>query len=195
MTNGTGPKGGGRVNPKSLDRLEKTDRALELRRCGHTYREIARELRITLRQAHKLVTDAFKATQRHAKEQSDELVQIQSDRLEAMYKALAPKLEKGGEGLARAIEVGIKVLERQAKLHGLDQPAKQETTVTYHHLSDAELIDEARKLRLDVHLHPPQSVLLPGETDLPPALRAEVTGLLTGPTEPTSPTPLPEPPA
>lgn len=171
---------GGRVSPKSLERLERTERAVELRRRGFTYREIARELRVTLKAAHKLVTDAFKATQRHAREATEELKQLQDERLESMYRSLAARIEKGD---ARAIEVGIKLLERQSRLHGLDAPAKAETSVTFRHLSDAELLDEARRVKLDVRVLPGAGVLLPGEVSLPPLLEAEVVSLLSPPAD------------
>jgi hypothetical protein len=174
----SGPQG--RVTPETLETVEHTERAVKLRRDGYTYREIAKEMKITLREAHRLVTRAFRAVQRHAKEATEQYVELQVERLEAMYRALAPRMEKATEGQSRAIEVALKVLERQAKLLGLDAPAKTETKITYHHLSDAELLDEARKLKLDVHIHPPApTLLLPGETELPPAVESEVRGLLT----------------
>lgn len=173
-------KAHGNSDPTKLKRIQDTERALELRRQGYTFRQIGHEMKITHRAAHKLVTDAFKATQKYAKAQAEEMVQLHLERLEGTWKSLQGRIDKGE---SRAAEVGLKVLEREAKLLGLDAPAKQEVSVSYSHLSDAELLDEARRLQLDVHIHPPKQLLLPGEAALPPAVEVEVQGLLMPPKE------------
>ncbi len=73
-------------------------------------------------------------------------------------------MEKGD---SRSIEVALKVLERQAKLNGLDAPAKQEVKVSYAELTDDELLAEADRLKLYVDvkvLGVDTPLLLPGET-------------------------------
>lgn len=49
----------------------------------------------------------------------------QYERLEMLYLALLPQVEKGSP---RAIEVAIKLIERQAKLMGTDRPEKHEVS-------------------------------------------------------------------
>jgi hypothetical protein len=53
-------------------------------------------------------------------ETAKEVRQIHDARLEQMFQALVPAMEAENKGTPRAVEVGIKVLERQARLHGAD---------------------------------------------------------------------------
>lgn len=143
-----------------MTKLELTDAALDLRRRGFTFREISGELRVPLRRAHRLVKDALTEQAAKAAANAELLIQLQDARLEKMYKGLAGSAEGGN---ARSVEVALKLLERQAKLHGLDAPTKQEVKVAYAELSDQELLAEAERLKLRVELtqSPPQVPLLP----------------------------------
>lgn len=181
-----------RMSAKKIEILEKVDRVMDLRKKGFTYRMIQRELGISERAVVKYLQLGFKSLQEKSSAQTEELMLMQNARLEDMYRGLSGRIDKGE---SRAIEVGIKVLERQSRLFGLDAPAKQETLVTYQHLSDAELLDEAKKFQLDVHLHPPEQILLPGEQSLPLTLQGEVQRVFqpaevihVGPSDPESTT-------
>lgn len=146
---GKRPKGGGIASPEKLKKAELQEAALELRRKGYSYREIARELKVHVKVAHKVVTDAFKEQLAKMGETSEMLVKLQMERLEAMWQGLSTNAEGGN---ARAIEVALRLLERQAKLCGLDAPVKQEVKVSYSELSDEELLAEASRLKLKVNL-------------------------------------------
>lgn len=158
------PKGGGKASSQKLTKLQQTEVALDLRRRGYTFRQIAAEMKVTLRVAHRLVMDAFKQHAAQAAENSELLVRLQMERLEAMWRGLAPSAEAGN---SRSIEVALRLLERQAKLLGLDAPVKQEVKVSYAELSDEELLAEADRLKLRVDINPlPVSIPLlplPGE--------------------------------
>ena len=170
-----GPRG--RATPDSLTLAEKSARAVELRRLGHTYREIAREMGITQREAHRLVTKVFAETRKAAQENAAEYIQLHNERLEHLYRALVTR-HKDGYLDPRMVEVALKVLERQAKLNGLDAPVKQEVKVAYQGLTDDELLAEAHRQRLDVKVLGVSGPLLPGEQSLPPELEAEVVAML-----------------
>lgn len=147
------------------------DRALELRKKGMTTYEIATELKVTRQEAKRLVDDAFAEARRMLSISAEEAALVQNMRLEKMFASLQEKLDRGD---SRAIEVAIKVLERQSKLMGLDAPEKTETMITYANLSDTELLDEAKRLKIDVKNMGENNLLLPGETTLPEILEAEV---------------------
>jgi len=160
-----------KATKKIVDRTTKMDRALELRKKGMTTYEIAVELKVTRQEAKRLVDDAFAEARRMLSISAEEAALVQNMRLEKMFASLQEKLDRGD---SRAIEVAIKVLERQSKLMGLDAPEKTETMITYANLSDTELLDEAKRLKIDVKNLGENNLLLPGETTLPEILEAEV---------------------
>ncbi len=164
-------KSHGAMTPERLTQLERTTKAMELRRRGFSYLQIARELGITQKAVCSLINVAFRALQRYCKETTEQTVQLHNERLEAMYKALEPSMQSGH---ARSIEVGLKVLERQAKMLGLDAPEKQELKVAYTDHTDEELLREAERLKVDVRVLGIETSLipLPGEdpTTVPSAL-------------------------
>jgi hypothetical protein len=91
-------------------------RILELRVQGFSFDEIATQLDY---KSGKHVRAAYdRLMDKHERESVESLRQLQSERLEMAWHGLAPKIEQGRE---RAVEVGMKVLERQARLQGLDK--------------------------------------------------------------------------
>lgn len=161
----------GKVSEAALTQLSKIDQALELRRKGWTYRAIAAEMKITLKAAHRLVETAFKATQQSAREQSEELYQQQVARLEGCVKALTEQVDRGS---IKAVEALVKVLDRQAKLCGLDAPTKVEQKVSFMDYTDDELLREAERLRVPLPVDVKLLPLLPGETSVPDSMKAVV---------------------
>ena len=98
-------------------------RALELRKQGKQYSEIAAELGYASGSgAHAAVRGALKKT---LQEPADELRAIENARLDAMLAALWPAIERGD---AKAIAAGVKLSERRAKLNGLDKPDALDVT-------------------------------------------------------------------
>lgn len=168
-----GPKGKprGRIIPKTMTKLERQELAVQLRREGYTYREIARLIRTTDKVAYQLVSDAFKSQQLRTKEQVEQLTELHSQRLDWMFLKLKDRI---GSGDTRAIEVATKLLDRQAKLLGLDAPVKQQVNVRYEQLSDQELAEEAQRVRVLLPSLNASNLLLPGETALPAALEEEL---------------------
>lgn len=90
-------------------------RILELRTQGYSFDEIAQALDY---KSGKHVRAAYqRLMDKHEKESVESLRALQNERLEMAWRGLAPKIEQGRE---RAVEVGMKVLERQARLQGID---------------------------------------------------------------------------
>lgn len=78
----------------------------------------------------------------------EEYRKIEDERLDLMWTALIPRIQTGE---TRAIEQGIRLLERRAKLHGLDRPA--ELNVTVHEIDerDRELAELTREYMVKRH--------------------------------------------
>lgn len=170
----------GTASPKALTRESALDRALALRHQGTTYREITlilneglepHDKKWTQRSVHKMITDYLDKVASSNRESANHLIDLQHARLEGMYSALKRKIDSGD---ARSIEVGIRLLERQSKLHGLDAPVKQEVKVSHDDLTDPEVLALLDTLKAQVALVPPPPVagLLPGETAIPDAILA-----------------------
>lgn len=163
------------TSPESVARLERNERAIELRRQGKTYLEIGRELGISRMRAHQIITAEMTKRREKFQDKADSLIQMQLDRLELLWNRLQGRIDMGEP---RACEVGIAILRRQAELMGLDQPIKVHNTHELIELSDDELRQEAERLRIDVQrIEIP--ALLPGEapaTAPPEIIDAEIVG-------------------
>jgi len=107
------------------DQVDKELKVLELRRAGLTWQRIAEEI------GYKDHTGAYAAYKRAIKrtmqQPADELRQAELDRIDRLQLAAWPKAMKGNE---RSILVVVKLMERRAKLLGLDVPIKIEQNIT-----------------------------------------------------------------
>lgn len=91
--------------------------AYQLRKQGKSLEEIAQTLGYANSSgAHKAVA---RAAERALYVASDDDRRLQMGRIADMWANLYPKMEKGD---LRAMEVAIKLMEREAKLLGLDAP-------------------------------------------------------------------------
>ena len=103
---------------------ERKLRALDLRKAGATYQMIADQLGYGGPSgAYKAVTSALKAT---LKEPADELRTMELERLDAMLLPLWRRVQNGDE---RAVDRVLRIMERRAKLLGLDAPTKVDLAV------------------------------------------------------------------
>ena len=93
--------------------------ALELRKAGGSYREIARQLGIDVHTAHAAVGAELAALRETAVAEATELRALELERLDGMTSGLWPRIE---EGSAAAVSAGVRVSERRSRLLGLDAP-------------------------------------------------------------------------
>lgn len=93
----------------------RAQKILELRVKGYSFDEIAEVLDYKSGKHVKTAYDRF--MDKFEREDISTIRQLQAERLEMAWRGLAPKIEQGRE---RAVEVGMKVLERQARLMGID---------------------------------------------------------------------------
>lgn len=104
---------------KRIDAAERQRKALEARKAGASYDQIARQLNYAgPSSAHKAVITAL---QRTIQEPADELRQLELTRLDAL---LIPVWGQAMKGSLPAIDRAIRIMERRAKLLGLDAPLK-----------------------------------------------------------------------
>jgi len=107
----------------SVDAVERDLKALELRKAGVSYEEIAKAL------GWKGKQGAWFAVKRCLKkvrqESATELVVLEVERLDKMQTALWAKAQHGDYG---AVDRILSIMTRRAKLLGLDAPEKREIT-------------------------------------------------------------------
>jgi hypothetical protein len=95
--------------------------ALEFRKSGLSYRAIGEKLKIDYTQAWRDVRDALKILADKTTEKADEVRQIELERLNDLTKGLEPFAMTGNPSSVMAY---LKVMERRAKLLGIDAPDK-----------------------------------------------------------------------
>lgn len=100
---------------------ERRDTALSLRKGGFSYAQIAAHLGISRSGAYQTVQAALEEIREHYRETAVEVVALELERLDEMTRALESKV---GYGDATSIAAALRVMERRAKLLGLDAPTK-----------------------------------------------------------------------
>lgn len=110
------PSGGNnRTGPKKVTAAEKRRQAVELRKAGATFDEIATALGYSNKgTAFRAVEQALKESVR---EPALQLIELEVQRLDMMLRALWPAVVRGQLG---AVDRAIRVAERRARLLGLD---------------------------------------------------------------------------
>jgi hypothetical protein len=117
---------------RTADVQEKRARALDLRRRGLTYRDVAKQLGCALSIAHEYVHEAIAAIPREAAEDVRALELAKLDASERRLARAAQKAEHAGEfGVVATVTNALtKIAERRSKLLGLDAPEKIEHSGT-----------------------------------------------------------------
>jgi hypothetical protein len=112
-----------RRSGEDAKKLARTAQALALRTTGATYRDIAAQLGVTVRTAYMDVQDEPGHLDGVIKEKAERLRELEARRCDRYTLALEPAI---AEGDPRAVLAAVRLMERRAKLFGLDAP----TTVT-----------------------------------------------------------------
>jgi hypothetical protein len=117
----------------SMETLAKRLRAIQLRERGAKYRDIAREMSISVAYAHELVMAGMAELHDLVIESADQIRTLENNRLDAMWLdvelASAPTTKNGVEvaprmSIGEAVALKIKIQERRAKLNGVDAPTE-----------------------------------------------------------------------
>lgn len=127
-------KGHSKTDPAAVGRtLELMPKAAALRAAGASFRDIGQSLGIDPTWARTLV---LKALQEVAYEAADEMRTQEGERLDRLQMGLWPQATRGD---VKAVLAVVRVMERRAKLFGLDAPVKLEVA----EVVDYSEVDEA----------------------------------------------------
>lgn len=133
---------------RRLKAAETRRQVVELRMEGATYALIGARLGISQTAAHRHCERAMAEARAEIAAAAEELRSLQYSRLERLLQAV---WNSAIEGNHPAIDRALRILEREAKLLGLDAPAKVAPTTPegsdpYDSMSDAELAERIEKL-------------------------------------------------
>jgi hypothetical protein len=139
------------TTPARIKLAEKESQALELRKGGATYARIAQVLGYTEEGgAAKAVKRALKDT---LQEPADEMRRLEAQRLDAMQSALWPAAISGKW---LAVDRCLGIMERRARMLGLDMPANAgngATLVNINLITDSDHRSKAADLRRGLAAH------------------------------------------
>ena len=108
-------------DPRSLTAASRRLRAFELRRNGATFRDIGEDLNISTQAAFGLVQRELQKLVKLVDEGAETLLRMELERLDALNLAVWAKAISGD---LPAIDRALRIMERRARLLGLDAPAK-----------------------------------------------------------------------
>jgi hypothetical protein len=133
--------------------------ALALRKSGATYEAIARDLGVSIQSAHRVVKRAPERLNGEIAESVADVRRMELERLDAMLGALWSKAARGN---LTAVDRVLHIMERRAKLLGLDTPS-----------TDAEKPTVGVAVQINL-----TDALASQVQAIPEALRAEFTDIL-----------------
>src|SRR5262245_36652802 len=96
-------------------------KALELRIAGGTYRAIGQQLGISEYAAYYDIQDELGRLDQVCQKKAERLRDLEGRRLDVLQLALAPGIRTGDP---RAIATAVRLMERRARLFGLDAPTE-----------------------------------------------------------------------
>lgn len=147
-----------------VKRAEDIDRALELRRDGRSQRAIAAVMKCSLGRVQDLLAEGLAAI---PAENAEAVRSLELERLDQMLEGLARpaqysdkgKLISGGmcDGEPTAVQAAVKIMDRRAKLLGLDAPTKVHAEV-----NDVTKLsgEEIEKRQAEILARTPREMLL-----------------------------------
>lgn len=115
----------GRTAARRVQTRLRESKALQLRLEGHAYAVIGEKLGITAQAAQKQVSRLLDELAIETRKDTRALRKLELARLDAMTKALWPKVKKGDP---RAIDRALKIMIRRSNFVGLDAPKRREFT-------------------------------------------------------------------
>jgi hypothetical protein len=106
--------------------LEREKKALELKKLGYSYRKIGDALDMSHTQARHDIENALAYIKDDVAVDAKALRDLEVARLDDWLLRLESKLRTGDD---RAINTGLRIMERRSKLLGLDAPVRSDVTV------------------------------------------------------------------
>lgn len=140
------------MDPVEADvlREERLRTVLELRAQGTPWKAIAEKLDMTERHLLRLVQEATAEMRRKNRELSEQRFLEHDARLEWLYGVVASRIHAYATSDPPVVDEklvarAVNILERQAKLHGLDKKAGRESEGKNHYLDDDRTIGDVLK--------------------------------------------------
>ena len=116
---------------------------MQLRKAGVGYADIGTALGISTAGAYKSVMRALELLAEKTNENAEHVRDIELQRLDAMLKALWPRVLSGDE---KAIDRVLRIMDRRARYLGLDAPERRDVTSGGEKLHDlADIIAALRE--------------------------------------------------
>jgi DNA-binding CsgD family transcriptional regulator len=100
---------------------DRAARALDLRIAGATYRQIGRQLEVSEKTAYFDVQEELGRLDAVVKAKAERLRDLEARRLDQLTVALTAGVRAGDP---RAVAAAVRIMERRARLFGLDAPLK-----------------------------------------------------------------------
>ena len=104
---------------------------LDLRLKGLSLRAIGKRLGVCHATAYKAMSRVLAKLEAASAEKAEELRRIETERLDLMLEALLPKATNKRNPNGAAADRVLKIMERRAKLWGLDAPKKFDHRMTH----------------------------------------------------------------
>ncbi len=117
----SGTNNTGALAAEQMKKASRLESVVVARMAGKSYRKIATELGIPASTAHEYATEALNAYRETARERAGQLVELEQQRLDAIQ---AANWANAMQGSKTAADTVLRVMERRAKLLGLDAPTK-----------------------------------------------------------------------
>lgn len=108
-----------------LSKAEKSAQVLELRKAGASYRAIARQVGISEAYAHRLVHEQLSKLAEKTGDDATAVRHLELARLDEMLLGVWPQARKGHH---QAVASALRIMERRAKVVGIDAPVKHAHT-------------------------------------------------------------------
>lgn len=108
-------------------KTERVQRAFELRKAGKTYRQIGEMLGYSHEAARKDIAAVLSSIVAETKNNAEELLAVELSRLDDLQFGVWADARRGDK---RAIDSVLKIMERRAKLLGMDITRNLNVTVT-----------------------------------------------------------------
>lgn len=132
-------------NRTNVQRAERRLEALQMRRAGHTYAEIGEALGVNPSRAHAIVQTTLRNMLR---EPADDVRQMEDTRLDSMLRALWGRIEHGD---VAAISAALRIMERRARLLGLDAPTQQQVVTEVQVVFTDDPVAESNAVAVEDH--------------------------------------------
>jgi len=107
------------------DAVERRNTALDMRSRGYSYTDIAKALGVSRSTAHKYVTTELDKIREETRASAEQVRGLELARLDRLWRRAEDLLESDDDDGAKAIGAALRIMERRARLLGLDAQVEQ----------------------------------------------------------------------